>query len=98
MFRVEEEKSELTQKITCKIFGKFVKVVNCEDSKQFCLLPEKIIGLLKKIKSMKVFEDDIWIVTNPKSGTTWTQEMVKTLEIPGFYLNNFLRFGCLQMI
>merc|ERR1719334_475431 len=32
--------------------------------------------LLKKIQQLKVTEKDIWVVTYPRSGTTWTQEMI----------------------
>ena len=32
--------------------------------------------VIKRIYNMKVTEKDIWVVTYPRSGTTWTQEMV----------------------
>lgn len=38
---------------------------------------------LEKIHDMKVRDDDVWIVTLPKCGTTWMQEMVWLI------LNNF---------
>lgn len=28
-----------------------------------------------RVHNFEVFEDDVWIITNPKCGTTWTQEM-----------------------
>lgn len=33
-------------------------------------------GNLETIKELEMFEDDIFILGHPKSGTTWTQEMV----------------------
>ena len=30
----------------------------------------------ERIKNMEVFEDDVWIITFPKCGTTWVQEMI----------------------
>jgi len=31
---------------------------------------------IRRIQNLKVTEKDIWIVTYPRSGTTWTQEMI----------------------
>lgn len=28
-----------------------------------------------RVHNFEVFDDDVWIITNPKCGTTWTQEM-----------------------
>ncbi|EAU77799.2 AGAP012647-PA [Anopheles gambiae str. PEST] len=30
----------------------------------------------EQVRDFRVYEDDVWIVTFPKSGTTWTEEMV----------------------
>ena len=37
------------------------------------ILPSSIN--LTKIKEFQIYEDDIWIITTPKSGTTWMQEL-----------------------
>ena len=30
---------------------------------------------LKKIKEFQIYEDDVWVVTTPKAGTAWMQEL-----------------------
>ncbi|XP_070495916.1 luciferin sulfotransferase-like [Chironomus tepperi] len=40
-------------------------------------MPRKFVNQdLERIKNMKIYEDDTWVVTYPKCGTTWTQEMI----------------------
>lgn len=77
MFTVQKLNSEIVRRIECDVFGKFVKVCDTK-SDDFCILPAKVTeNYLEKIKLMKVYDDDVWVVTYPKCGTTWTQEMVK---------------------
>ncbi|CAH1131623.1 unnamed protein product [Ceutorhynchus assimilis] len=39
-------------------------------------MPKKFMEIHKKVDEWKVNENDVWIVSFPKTGTTWTQEMV----------------------
>lgn len=42
-----------------------------------CVMIQKYMDLFaERVKNMEVYEDDVWVVTFPKCGTTWTQEMV----------------------
>ena len=36
-----------------------------------------------KLKSFKLYPDDVWIVTYPKCGTTWTQQIVRLIRNNG---------------
>lgn len=36
--------------------------------------------MAETIKNFEVFEDDIWLVTYPRSGTTWCQQQIYLLK------------------
>ncbi|XP_066247875.1 luciferin sulfotransferase-like [Euwallacea similis] len=40
------------------------------------MMPERFKEMQKEISEWEVREDDVWICSFPKTGTTWTQEMV----------------------
>uniref|UniRef100_A0A182N2Z9 Sulfotransferase domain-containing protein n=1 Tax=Anopheles dirus TaxID=7168 RepID=A0A182N2Z9_9DIPT len=46
----------------------------------YCVLNENYKAFAERIHNFTVYEDDLWIVTAPKCGTTWTQEMVWLLD------------------
>ncbi|KAB0794675.1 sulfotransferase 0 [Photinus pyralis] len=39
-------------------------------------LPKRFLDFHDVIKNFTVYDDDLWICSFPKSGTTWTQEMI----------------------
>ena len=39
--------------------------------------------VLDDLKSLELYSDDVWIVTYPKCGTTWTQQIVKLIRSNG---------------
>ncbi|KAK2575934.1 hypothetical protein KPH14_007296 [Odynerus spinipes] len=41
-----------------------------------CLLPPHYVFLAKKIRDMEIYEDDVWIISYPRTGSHWVQEMV----------------------
>lgn len=40
-----------------------------------CFLPLTFVKHADRFKNFKVREDDVWIISYPKTGTTWTIEM-----------------------
>lgn len=41
-----------------------------------CILTSRYIDLADKIKNFTIKSDDTWLISFPKTGTTWTQEMI----------------------
>jgi len=67
------------------------------------IMPRTFAPIRERIANFEVRPDDIWIVTYPKSGTTWTQEMIWQIvndvdlvkgQLPLFTRTPFLEFGC----
>jgi len=56
--------------------------------------------LVPTIMDMEVRDDDVWVVTYPKCGTTWTQEMVwqiaNKVDLEGGKVDLFQRFPFLE--
>lgn len=46
----------------------------------YCVLNDNYKASAERIRNLTVYEDDLWIVTAPKCGTTWTQEMMWLLD------------------
>ena len=36
-----------------------------------------------KLKEFQLYPDDVWVVTYPKCGTTWTQQIVRLIRSKG---------------
>ncbi|XP_071625542.1 luciferin sulfotransferase-like [Temnothorax longispinosus] len=56
-----------------EVFGVKPSFVKVQPS--HCLLPPKIIFYAQKIRDMPVYEDDIWMISFPRTGSHWAQEM-----------------------
>ncbi|KAK8373137.1 hypothetical protein O3P69_011030 [Scylla paramamosain] len=73
-FLTEEEQQELKS----KFLGFRQGLVGVGPSRH--LLPPHCMGFTKKYKDFKFCESDVVIATFPRSGTTWTQEIVWTMR------------------
>lgn len=66
-----------------KSINKFIRVLPVKTNPisekwniEACFLPDKYKEIADDMANMEVRKDDIWIVSFPKCGTTWTQEMI----------------------
>lgn len=90
MFNCELLKNEIVSKIDCAGCHDHMKVSLAGDSKRSCVMIKKYMDLFaERIKTMKIYKDDVFVVTFPKCGTTWTQELVWFVTIKVVKLINF---------
>ncbi|XP_049944089.1 luciferin sulfotransferase-like [Schistocerca serialis cubense] len=62
---------EFLSKITGPYNQDFVKL-----SPSSCVMPTLYMDIAQRVIDFEVRPDDVWIVTYPKCGTTWSQEMI----------------------
>ena len=81
MFTIERAAGKYIEEVEKSRTYGYVKVIANHGSRNFCVIPKKMADQhLTKIKEMEIYEDDLWTVTFPKCGTTWTQEMLWMLN------------------
>ncbi|XP_019556955.2 luciferin sulfotransferase-like [Aedes albopictus] len=97
MFSFEKINNQVLNRIECPGTEKHYRVTlpnglpeNIPDvlkdgENRYSIMIETYLPLADRIKNFQVYEDDVWVVTFPKCGTTWTQEMV-------WLLNNNLNY------
>lgn len=77
MFNIKPLTNNIVRKIDCAGCHDHVEVSLADGSSRSCVMIQKFMDqFAERIKKMEVYEDDVWVVTFPKCGTTWTQEMV----------------------
>lgn len=72
------EHTERSQcKYTLKSFSDLCPLTE-EQRRKFSstVLPPKHGQFLNEINNLEIYDDDIWVISYPKCGTTWTQEAV----------------------
>jgi sulfotransferase len=74
MLRFKEIENEEMNSEGCR---DYVKVTSDDHPEKFCVLLKKYQETCaKRVKNFKVYDDDVWVVSFPKCGTSWTIEMV----------------------
>ncbi|KAG5678600.1 hypothetical protein PVAND_008261 [Polypedilum vanderplanki] len=78
MFESELLTNEVVKKIDCPgCFDHSIVSLKNDKSGRSCVMINKYMDLFaERVKNMKVFDDDVWVISFPKCGTTWCQEMV----------------------
>jgi hypothetical protein len=77
MLNFREIDMENNEKLNSKGCRDYIKVTSDEHPDKFCVLIKKYQEFCaERVKNFKVYKDDLWVLSFPKCGTTWTIEMV----------------------
>ena len=71
--------------MSCKIVPEYLRKCDLKLENRSFVMIEKYFPLAERIRNLAIYEDDVWVISYPKCGTTWCQEMV-------WLLNNNLDF------
>ena len=83
MFNIKPLTNKIVMKIDCP--GCYdhaeVSLKDSPDGRSCVMIQKYMDKFAERVKTMEIYDDDIWVVTFPKCGTTWT------VEIMEFHLN-----------
>jgi hypothetical protein len=78
MFTVKQLIGEISRRVETPTLKNYVQISDVANASSFCVVPKKFVetNFLERIKGFKVQNDDVWVISFPKCGTTWAIEMV----------------------
>ena len=79
MLKVKQLSEKVSKNLETPITFNYVEISDGQSNK--CVMIQRYFyQFAEKMRKFEVFEDDVWVVTFPKCGTTWAQEMVWMLN------------------
>nr|ACO12675.1 Estrogen sulfotransferase, isoform 3 [Lepeophtheirus salmonis] len=76
LIRISEDEKEARSKLWTGPYTTMVNMVSCKDF----YMPERFLEIKEEIESLEIRPDDLFLISYPKAGSTWSQEMVWQLK------------------
>ncbi|CAB4057876.1 unnamed protein product [Lepeophtheirus salmonis] len=76
LIRISEDEKEARSKLWTGPYTTMVNMVSCKDF----YIPERFLEIKEEIESLEIRSDDLFLISYPKAGSTWSQEMVWQLK------------------